>query len=390
MKRAILPISADPITNGHLELIHLGLEIFDELVIALLVNNTKDQLFSLEEKREILEKVISYSPSLSKPLEQKKIHIVSHKGLLIELSTAWETRFVIRGIRDSKDLDYENMLKQTYQDQLWKNEEPLRFVYLRTNSKISSISSTIVKSVCRQYGNISRFVPLFVKQKMEKKMFGQKKIIVTGGIASGKTTCSKILAENLKKYDKVTLIDFDQIVGDIYEKMEHGEYPVLTKHLKDLLPGGEKVKKQDIAHFIESINKYDALVFLQKLQIILGPYIRNHFLKELNDKSGFILLDMPMAVAYEALSEASNFVVFTEVERETQLERLVKRNNYKRQEAEKRIMFAGENDEKKEAIQKEIERCNYGQFFSLKSDGKGGFVGADTLADKINKHFQDL
>ena len=51
MKRAILPISADPITNGHLELIHLGLEIFDELVIALLVNNTKDQLFSLEEKQ---------------------------------------------------------------------------------------------------------------------------------------------------------------------------------------------------------------------------------------------------------------------------------------------------------------------------------------------------
>lgn len=390
MKRAILPISADPLTNGHLELIHLGLEIFDELIIALLVNNTKEQLFTLEEKRGIIEKVISFSPDLTKRLQQKKIHIVSHTGLLIELATSWETRFVIRGIRNSKDLDYENMLKRTYQDQLWQNEEPLKFVYLQTSAKVNFISSTLAKSICLQHGNTARFVPLFVKQKMEKKMLGQKKIIVTGGIASGKTTCCKILAKNLEKYDKATIIDFDEIVGNIYEKIEHGEYPKLANQLKVLLPKTDKIKKQDVAHFIETINKYDALIFLQKLQTLFGPYIRNHFLKKLSGKSGFILLDMPMAIEYQALSEAGNFVVFTEIEKQVQLERLVKRNNYKKEEAEKRIMFAGENDEKKDAIQREIKKCNYGQFFSLQPDDKGGFVDAKMVAEKIHTHFQNL
>ena len=146
MKRAVYPGSFDPITFGHLDIIERSAKMVDELVIAVLRNSAKNSLFSLEERVNMIREMTKDIPN---------VRVESFDGLLVDYMSQIGANIIIRGLRAVTDFEYELQLAQINHVQ---NEE-IETVFLITNLKYSYLSSTIVKEIASYGGDISKFVP---------------------------------------------------------------------------------------------------------------------------------------------------------------------------------------------------------------------------------------
>lgn len=157
MKIAIYPGSFDPLTNGHLDIIKRASKMFDKLVIAVLKNNKKNALFSIEERVDILKKLT---------IDIKNVEVDFFDGLLIDFAREKNAIVIVRGLRAITDFDYELQLAQT--NKVIANE--LETIFLTTNLKYSYLSSSIVKEIASFGGDISAFVHEDVAKKTIEKI----------------------------------------------------------------------------------------------------------------------------------------------------------------------------------------------------------------------------
>lgn len=145
MKKAVFPGSFDPITLGHVDLIYRGLEIFDEIIIAIGVNADKKQLFPLEDKIQQIKNSFINEP---------RIKVTSYKGLTIDFCKSVNSKYILRGLRNSSDFNYEQSIAQT-NSSLSKIES----VFLISSPQLAHISSTIVRDIIRNEGDCKNLVP---------------------------------------------------------------------------------------------------------------------------------------------------------------------------------------------------------------------------------------
>ena len=159
MKRvtAIYPGSFDPPTAGHLDLIARGSRIFGELIVAVLINSEKDALFSLDERREMLEQLAAPFPN---------VRVGVFGGLLVEYARQERATVVVRGIRAISDYEYE--LQMALMNR--KLSPGLETVVLTAAEEFSYVSSRIVKDIARLGGTVDSMVPPLVKQRLHDKL----------------------------------------------------------------------------------------------------------------------------------------------------------------------------------------------------------------------------
>lgn len=157
MKRAIYPGSFDPVTYGHLDIIKRSAGLVDELVVGVLNNNAKTPLFSVEERVKMLNEVTR---------DMANVKVVPFEGLLVEFAKEMDACMVIRGLRAITDFEYELQMAQTNH----KLEQSVETVFLTTSLEYSYLSSTIVKEVATFGGDISKFVPDVVQERIREKM----------------------------------------------------------------------------------------------------------------------------------------------------------------------------------------------------------------------------
>ena len=146
MKRAIYPGSFDPVTFGHLDIIERSSKIVDELVIGVLNNSAKNSLFSLEERVSMIKEMTSSIPN---------VKVASFDGLLVDYMREIDAAIIVRGLRAVTDFEYELQIAQSNHVQ----NPDVETIFLTTNLKYSYLSSTIVKEFASYGGDISRFVP---------------------------------------------------------------------------------------------------------------------------------------------------------------------------------------------------------------------------------------
>lgn len=163
MRRAIYPGSFDPVTNGHLDIIERGCKLFDEIIIAILLNPEKRPFFTIEERREILNEVL-------RDINRStcELRVDDFKGLLVQYAVAQKADAIVRGIRAISDYEYE--LQMALMNR--RLEPSIETVFMMPAEKYSYVSSRLVKEVFLLGGELQGLVPPFVEERMKLKMAG--------------------------------------------------------------------------------------------------------------------------------------------------------------------------------------------------------------------------
>jgi pantetheine-phosphate adenylyltransferase len=159
MVTAIYPGSFDPITNGHLDLIERGCCLFDKLIVAILRNETKQPLFSVEERTEMLREVVDRYPNVA---------VDSFEGLLVDYAAENGATVLLRGIRAISDYEYE--LQMALMNRRLRPD--IETVFMMASEAHSFVSSRLVKEVFGLGGNIEGLVPPSVEIRLRKR-FGR-------------------------------------------------------------------------------------------------------------------------------------------------------------------------------------------------------------------------
>ncbi|MEI6714703.1 MAG: pantetheine-phosphate adenylyltransferase [Verrucomicrobiota bacterium] len=146
MVRALYPGSFDPVTNGHLDVLKRASLLFDEVLVAVAYNNSKQALFSPEQRIELLQESTRELPN---------VRVTSFQGLLVDFAREQGARAIIRGLRAVSDFEYEFQMAL-----MNRSLEPkLETLFLMPSEEYTYLSSRMVKEVSRLGGEISRFVP---------------------------------------------------------------------------------------------------------------------------------------------------------------------------------------------------------------------------------------
>ena len=162
IRRAIYPGSFDPVTSGHLDIIERASRLFDEIVVAVLVNPNKVAMFSIEERVTILREVIVAKAANFRA----QIMVDTFGGLLADYARQQKAQAVIRGIRAISDYDYEQQLALMNR----RLAPDVETVFLLSAQEYSYLSSRLVKEVFHYGGDIDGLVPTLVVQRMKEKV----------------------------------------------------------------------------------------------------------------------------------------------------------------------------------------------------------------------------
>lgn len=160
MRRAIYPGSFDPVTNGHLDIIQRGCKLFDEIIIAVLVNPDKRPFFSVEERCDILLDVVKHiEPG------DCRLSVESFQGLLVQYAADRQANAIVRGIRAISDYEYE--LQMALMNR--RLEPAIETVFMMPAETYSYVSSRLVKEVFNLGASIEGLVPPIVEERMRNK-----------------------------------------------------------------------------------------------------------------------------------------------------------------------------------------------------------------------------
>ncbi|MBE0504593.1 MAG: pantetheine-phosphate adenylyltransferase [Desulfuromonadales bacterium] len=153
---AVYPGSFDPITYGHLDIIDRGLEVFDEVIVAIARNSGKQSLFTIEERIAMIRRVVGKNP---------RVRVDTFDGLLVDYVVENKARVILRGLRAVSDFEYEFQIAQM--NHTVKKE--VETLFMMTSVPYGYLSSSIVKEVASLHGPIETFVPAPVREALEAK-----------------------------------------------------------------------------------------------------------------------------------------------------------------------------------------------------------------------------
>ena len=153
---AVCPGSFDPITYGHLDIIRRGAKVFDQVIVCVLNNSSKNPLFTVKERINLIEEVTKDIPN---------VRVDQFSGLLVDYAKTVNANTILRGLRAVSDFEYEMQITSMNR---FLNEHVETF-FMMTNNQYSFLSSSIVKEVAKYNGKITELVPPIVEKELHKK-----------------------------------------------------------------------------------------------------------------------------------------------------------------------------------------------------------------------------
>jgi pantetheine-phosphate adenylyltransferase len=156
--RAIFPGSFDPITNGHLDVINRGMKLFDELIIAVGRSPVKNQLFTPEERVEMISELIDNK-------KMPGVSVESFEGLMVEYATGKKADVVLRGLRSLTDVQYEFQLAMTN-----RAVAGIETIFIMTSEQYGFTSSTLIREIATLGGDLSNLIPKNIQKRLKKRL----------------------------------------------------------------------------------------------------------------------------------------------------------------------------------------------------------------------------
>jgi pantetheine-phosphate adenylyltransferase len=396
MRTAIYPLSADPITFGHIDIIERALKVFDRLVVAIGQNSNKKYLFSLEERAKIAKKVLE---------KYENLEVIGFDNLLTDLVKQKNIYCIVRGVRNSNDYLNEVNLYQNYLSQ----EQNLEFINLFSNQHF--ISSSSVKEVVSLQGDVSKSVPILVKKELENKILEQNIVAITGVIGSGKTffgeqflslnkdfskktrvldvnkklnqiglefgekflkevikfqflkkdtNLEKIFEHNCLNHKQVHFFSFDQINQNILQNLN--SYPNLYEKFyrvfgKKVFVDKNSIDKQKLSRIV-----FKNKTKLKELEQILHPQILYIFREKIKGLKGLILVENPLLAEKSLEYLSNNQIIFVKNDQKNQSWRLKKRG-WSEKEINSRLKNQLDEKSKLQKIMQKITEENFGNLW---------------------------
>ena len=152
MRRAVCPGSFDPVTNGHVDVIARAAGLYDELVVAVLVNPGKAGLFTVEERMELLRDAVAATPN---------VRVDSFQGLLVDYCKAHDVPVIVKGLRAVSDFEYELQMAQ-----MNRELAGVETLFVPTAPQVGHLSSSLVKQIAQFGGDVSSLVPKAVHERL--------------------------------------------------------------------------------------------------------------------------------------------------------------------------------------------------------------------------------
>ena len=156
MRRAVCPGSFDPVTNGHLDIVGRASRLFDEVIIGVLINQSKTGLFTIDERIEMLREVTA---------AYGNVRVESFRGLLVDFCRTQQAAVVVKGLRAVSDFDYELQMAQ-----MNIGLAGVETLFMPTNPLYSFLSSSLVKEVAKWGGDVSAHIPDAVGERLAKRL----------------------------------------------------------------------------------------------------------------------------------------------------------------------------------------------------------------------------
>ena len=146
MKTAVFAGSFDPITRGHEDIVLKAMPLFDEIIIAIGVNIDKKYAFPLEQRIKWIENTFAEYP---------KVKVISYEGLTVDLCRKMNANFIIRGLRNTNDFEYESIIAEANK----KLNPEVETVFFLSDPTVRCISSTVVRDLIRNHADLTGFIP---------------------------------------------------------------------------------------------------------------------------------------------------------------------------------------------------------------------------------------
>jgi pantetheine-phosphate adenylyltransferase len=156
MRRAVCPGSFDPVTNGHLDVVGRASRLFDEVIVGVLINQSKTGLFTLEERLSMLAEVTA---------GYRNVRVESFEGLLVNFCRANHIDVIVKGVRVASDFDYELQMAQ-----MNIGLAGVETLFMPTNPQYSFLSSSLIKDVAKWGGDVSSHVPDLVADRLRERL----------------------------------------------------------------------------------------------------------------------------------------------------------------------------------------------------------------------------
>ena len=353
MKECAFFGSFDPITYGHLDVIKRALTMFDKIHIVVGVNSSKSCVFSVEDRKKFIENAIKAPNS---GISRDRVYIAHDSGLAVDYMTRNHVCATIRGIRNSADYEYEQNMALVNTDL-----SGVESIFIPARPEHATMSSSNVKVLVKAGVDVSKMVPLEVKEQLEAVLLKMRLVGIVGRSCSGKST---YIAENYKYK-----IDFDKIVKDLWDDIF-----TATVILKKLESHGIYASK-----YIGQVEKKLIRVALEdpiKNAIIrntMKPYIEASYREKLRQISEQIItdniddvvqvaIDAPMLIEYGNLTLVNNNIIQVVTDYNTCVERIMKRDYLSMDSAKGRLKAQLDPIEIKDKWVESRNKYNYGTY----------------------------
>lgn len=379
--KALYAFSADPITEGHINIVERIAKSFNKVIVAIGKNPSKKYTYTEEERISLAKQSLFHLDN---------VEVVMAEGMLVDFAFSNGAQVIIKGVRNSADFDYEKMLHMVGESQKLDIDTHILF----SDPHLSHVSSSTVKAIQKESGDIREYVPMPVKAALEAKISGQLILGVTGAPACGKSTISEALVEKGRSMGlEIHNLELDHIGHEVLNNQKVVSHQQVTKNLIskfgdkiiDLKLSSQLIKVINRKALAEIVfNDKDSLAYLNaQMKNPIAVLIR----KFLSGKKGIILFNGALLAEGNYLDYCNNRVILLGANKDVQENRMILRGLNKDQ-IKVRLASQFTIEKKKEIIDSKIKDSKFGD--SIVFDTSTG--SPDKIADKIlnNNIISDL
>ncbi len=360
--------SGDPITYGHLNIIQRAARAFDELIVGIGINPSKKYMFSLEERTTMAKKAVA---------DLANVSVVSFKGLLVSYAYEQGIQVLVKGVRDSRDFDYEMLLYQAGESQKLGIDTHL----LPARQDLIHVASSVVKSILIEQGDVHTYVPIHVQQALYERMLGQYVVGITGETGVGKSHIGRLF-ESWGKAHAVPVhhIELDHIANQILAELDDPVYRALRLKIAaefgcEIVDSRGAIDKRALGEIV-----FKDPELLRRLNAIMDLPLSVRLKREMYGRRGIIAINAALIAESDMMYLCNNNIILVTAARDIQRDRLRQKQLTDKQ-IERRLHSQYSAEQKKERIAQKIREQNHGSLWLVDSSAtvrKGLFAEVAT------------